>query len=99
MGSLGTTQFIFLLAVVASTAALCGFVASMLVRRKKQRARRSFIVGFLFGFTAGVVVRRRWREIGHLAVRALNSAAAPSRLDRSPPQLRRLPLALLTVRR
>jgi hypothetical protein len=99
MGSLGTTQFIFLLAVVACAAALCGFVASMLVRRKKQRARRSFIVGFLFGFTAGVVVRRRWREIGHLAVRALNSAAAPSRLDRSPPQLRRLPLALLTVRR
>jgi hypothetical protein len=99
MGSLGTTQYIVLLMAVACTAALCGFVASMLVRRKKQRARRSFIVGFLFGFTAGVVVRRRWREIGRLAVRALNSASAPSRLDRSPPQLRRLPMALLTVRR
>lgn len=96
MGSLGTTQF-FLLVVVASAAAVCGVVASMLVRRKKQRARRSFIVGFLFGFTAGVVVRRRWREIGQLAFRALNSAAVPSR--RSPPQLRRLPMALLTVRR
>jgi hypothetical protein len=99
MGSLGTTQCIFLLLVVACTAALCGFVASMLVRRKKQRSRRSFIVGFLFGFTAGVVVRRRWREIGRLAVRALNSAAAPSRLNRSPSQFRRLPMALLTVRR
>jgi hypothetical protein len=99
MGSLGITQYTFLLMVVACTAALCGFVASMLVRRKKQRARRSFIVGFLFGFTAGVVVRRRWRDIGRLAVRALNSAAAPSRLDRSPPQLRRLPMALLIVRR
>jgi hypothetical protein len=98
MGSLGTTQ-LFLLVVVASAAALCGFVASMLVRRKKQRARRSFMVGFLFGFTAGVVVRRRWREIGQLAVRTLHSAAAPSRPDRSPPQLRRLPMALLTVRR
>ena len=99
MGSLGTTQFFLLLVVVASAAAICGFVASILVRRKKQRARRSFIVGFLFGFTAGVVVRRRWREIGRLAVRALNSAAAPGRLERSPPQLRRLPMALLAVRR
>lgn len=99
MGSLGTTQFIFVLVVVACAAALCGVAGSVLVRRKRHRTRRSFMVGFLFGFTAGVVVRRRWREVGRLAVRVLNSATAPSRLDPSSQKPRRLPMALLPVRR
>ena len=97
MGSLGITQFIFLLMAVASAAALCGFVASTLTRRKKQRARRAFIVGFLFGFTAGAVVRRNWRDIGRLAARTFSTT--PGRLGWQPQQLRRLPMALLTVRR
>lgn len=99
MGSLGPTQFIPLLAAVVAVAALCGFSASTIVRRKKQRTRRFFIAGLLCGFTAGVVVRRRWRDIGRLAVRAVGSAALPSRLGLSPQRHRRLPMALLTARR
>jgi hypothetical protein len=99
MGSLGPMQVISLFVVVAGAAALCGFVGSTIARRKRQRARRSFIVGFFCGFTAGVVVRRRWREIGRLAVRVLGPAALPSRLGQSPQRHRGRPMALLTVRR
>jgi len=91
--------YIFLLVAVAAAAALGGFVASTVARRKKQRARRFFIVGFFCGFTAGVVVRRRWREVGRLAIRALSSAAVPGRLGSTPQRPRRLPTALSIVRR
>ena len=90
---------ITVLVAVAATAALCGYTASAVARRKSQRARRSFITGFFCGFTAGVVVRRRWRDIGRLAVRTLGSVAAPPRPGPSPQRQRRFPTALLTVRR
>jgi hypothetical protein len=99
MGSLGTPQFIVLLAVVAAAAALCGFIASTLARSKKRHPRRFFMTGFFCGFTAGVVVRRRWRDIGRLATRALGSSGLPVRLGLPPRRPRRLPMSLLTVRR
>ncbi len=99
MGSLGTPQFILLLVSVAMVAALCGFVGSTVARVKKRHVRRSFMTGFFCGFTAGVVVRRRWRDIGRLAARTLSSSAVPVRLGLSPQRPRRLPMSLLTVRR
>ena len=90
-------QLISLLVVVAAGAALCGYTASAISKRREQRGRRHFFVGFLFGFTAGVVVRRNWREIGRLAVRAFSST--PGRLGWQQSRRRRLPLALLPVRR
>ena len=90
-------QAIFLLVAVAAIAAVCGHAASAIARRKKQRARRYFTVGFLCGFTAGVVVRRNWREIAHVAGRTISSTS--SRLGRQPQRALRLPLALLPVRR
>ena len=90
-------QMITLLVVVAAAAALCGYTASAIKQRKNQRARRSFVTGFFFGFASGVVVRRNWRDIGRLAIRTLGAAAAPSRSG-SAPQQRRSP-ALLNARR
>jgi hypothetical protein len=92
-------QFITLLVVVAASAALCGYTASAIARRKKERSGRSFTVGLLCGFTAGVIVRRRWRDIGRLAVHTMLSATRPNRLDWQPQRSRRFPLALLPVRR
>lgn len=91
-------QVICLLVVVAAGAALCGYTASAIAQRKRQRRQRSFTIGLLCGFAAGVIVRRRWRDIGRLAVRTLLTATRPDRLVWQP-QRRRLPLALLPVRR
>ena len=92
-------QLISLLVVVAAGAALCGYAASAIAERKKQRSERSFIVGLLCGFTAGVIVRRRWRDIGRLTARTLLSVVRPNRPGWQPQRSRRLPLALLPVRR
>jgi hypothetical protein len=73
-------QFIILLVAVSGTAALCGYTASAIARRKTQRPERSFIVGLLCGFTAGVIVRRRWRDIGRLGLRTLVCGGRPGRL-------------------
>jgi hypothetical protein len=89
-------QFIILLVTVSGTAALCGYTGSAIARRKKQRPQRSFIVGLLCGFTAGVMVRRRWRDIGRLGLRTLVYRARPGLQPQRP---RRLPFALLPVRR
>lgn len=53
MGSFGP------LLAVAVVAALCGFTASAVVRRKKRRTRNVFLLGALCGFLAGVTLRRR----------------------------------------
>lgn len=90
-------QVIVLLVAVAAIAAVCGHTASAIARRKKQKTRRHFTVGFFCGFTAGVIVRRNWRDIAHLAASKLSSRS--SRPGRQPHRALRLPLALLPVRR
>ena len=84
MGSLGPTQLIFLLLVVATVAALCGFVASTAARRKRRRARRFFVVGFFCGLVAGGVLRGKRSDAGRLAARALSHAVSRVRLGLSP---------------
>lgn len=92
-------QVITLLVVVSAAAALCGYTASTIARRKEQRPERSFVVGLLCGFTAGVIVRRRWRDIGRLAARTALSLTRPDQRGWQPQRSRRRPLALLPVRR
>lgn len=92
-------QVITLLVVVSAAAAMYGYTASTIARRKEQRPERSFVLGLLCGFTAGVIVRRRWRDVGRLAARTLLSLTRSNRLGWQPQRSRRLPLALPPVRR
>jgi len=64
MQAVGPTQLIVLLVAVAITAAACGFLGSVVVRRRKRRARGVFALGFLCGVTAGALLRTR-RRIRH----------------------------------
>jgi disulfide bond formation protein DsbB len=66
MGSLRPTQLIFLLLAVATVAAVCGFVASTVLRQNKRRARRYILLGFSLGFIAGIMHSRR-RVLHNLA--------------------------------
>ena len=69
MGSLGPTALIAALLAVAIVAAISGFIASVLARRNKRRARGIFVVGFACGLMAGTVLRRRrWLNILRLDV-------------------------------
>lgn len=82
MGSLGTTPLIALFLVVAAVAALCGFFAAAVTRRKARRARRVFLVGVFFGFLAAEIVHGRRRGLTALTdfrARALSFAASPVR--------------------
>ena len=59
MGSLGPTYLTALLFAVATIAAFGGFVASVVARRNKRRARGPFLLGFVCGLMAGAVLRGR----------------------------------------
>jgi uncharacterized membrane protein YeaQ/YmgE (transglycosylase-associated protein family) len=67
MGSLGPTHMIALFVAVAVVAAICGYVASAVVRRNKRRARGFFFVGFVCGWMAGPILRGRRRGVNALA--------------------------------
>lgn len=58
MGSLGPPLSTALLLAVAIIAALCGFTASAVMRRKKRHTPNVFLLGALCGFVAGVTLRR-----------------------------------------
>ena len=66
MGSVGPTHLISLLLAVAIIAAICGFIASAVVRRNNRRARGFFLLGFLCGFIASPILRRRRRGLNVL---------------------------------
>ena len=63
MGSLGLAHLIPLLLAVATVAAVCGFIASTIVRRHKRRARGYLLVGFCCGLLAGGILSRRRRGL------------------------------------
>lgn len=61
MQAVGPTQLIVLLIAVAAIASASGFLGSVVVRRRTRRARGVFVLGFLCGVTAGVILRTRRR--------------------------------------
>lgn len=67
MQAVGPTQLILLLVAVAIIAAACGFLGSLIVQRKKRRARGYFVLGFLCGATATTIMRARRRSLRPLA--------------------------------
>jgi hypothetical protein len=69
MGAAGPLQLILLVAV-AGIAAVCGFIASAVILRKKRHARRYFILGVVTGLTAAAITRGRYRNLSALAALA-----------------------------
>ena len=63
MQAVGATHLIVLLIAVAAIGVASGFLGSILVRRRKRRARRIFVLGFLCGVTAGAILRTRRRTV------------------------------------
>ena len=77
MGGVGVTWVIWLLIAVSITASACGYLGSAVARRKQQRSRHSFAVGFFCGSITGAVLRRKYRP----AARALLRRAAAKALS------------------
>jgi uncharacterized membrane protein YeaQ/YmgE (transglycosylase-associated protein family) len=77
MGSVGPTHLISLLLAVAINAAICGFIASAVLRRKRRRARGLFLLGFLCGFIANPILRRRRRGLNMLGAVARCADVCP----------------------
>jgi hypothetical protein len=63
MSAAGPLQLL-LLAAIAGTGALCGFLASVWILRSKRRARGYFILGVLTGLTAAAMTRGKYRKLG-----------------------------------
>jgi hypothetical protein len=102
MGSLGPTDLIALLVAVATSAAICGFVASAASRRNKRRARGFFLLGFFCGLMTSAILRGRRRGF---AVRAFAFAASHVRqvsrrlpMEGGPPLARLLTGSALMLR-
>lgn len=58
-------SLIALLIVIATVAALCGYVTATVRQRGRRSARTYFIVGVLTGIVGATIARRR---LGHLSV-------------------------------
>lgn len=82
MGSLGPAHLVALLLVVAIVSATCGFTASAVARRHKKRARRVFLLGFVCGYVAGPVLRKRRRGLNALTTAVSQAVAGQSSLAR-----------------
>jgi hypothetical protein len=61
MEAAGLADVVWLLVGLAVIAAACTFSWSIVARRKKRRARGFFVLGFICGVTAGVMLKRRRR--------------------------------------
>ena len=70
MGSLGPTVLTALFFAVAIIGAFFGFTASAVARRNKRRARWFFTLGFISGWMAGGMRRRRRRGLNALGALA-----------------------------
>lgn len=79
MGSLTTAQLICPFLLVATVAALGGFVASALTSRNKRRTRRVFLLGVFCGLLAGRISPRRCGRIDHFVSRTATFAASRAR--------------------
>jgi hypothetical protein len=75
MGPLGPAHLLALLLAVAIVSATCGFIGSAVSRRNKRRARRVFLLGFVCGYVAGPVLRRRRHGLNALTT-AVSQAVA-----------------------
>lgn len=54
---------LILLVAVAGTGALCGFIASAVMLRRRRRARGYFILGVLTGLMVAAITHRRHRSL------------------------------------
>jgi hypothetical protein len=63
----GALQLI-LVAVIAGAGAMCGFIASAVMLRKKRRARGYFVLGVLTGMMAATITRGRYRKLSAFGV-------------------------------
>jgi hypothetical protein len=63
MQAVGPTHLILLLVAVAALSAAAGFLGSLVMQRKKRRARGYFVLGFLCGVTATAILRVRRRSL------------------------------------
>jgi uncharacterized membrane protein YbhN (UPF0104 family) len=61
MQAVGATHLVVLLVAVAVIAGASGFFGSVVLRRRKRRARGVFVLGFVCGVTAGAILRARRR--------------------------------------
>jgi hypothetical protein len=74
MGPLEPIHLIVLTLVVSAAAGTAGFVAALVVRRDRRRARGFFVLGFFCGMTTAAVRRHKRRVL-----RGLDSVALPNR--------------------
>ena len=63
MSAAGPLQLL-LLAAIAGTGAMSGFLTAAVMLRKKRRARGYFILGVLTGLTAAAATRGSYRKLG-----------------------------------
>ncbi len=78
MGSLEPVYLLALL-VVAIVSAACGFIWSAVSRRNKKRVSRVFMLGFVCGYVAGPVLRKRRRGLNKLTT-AVSQSLVPQSL-------------------
>src|SRR6188472_131238 len=71
IGSLGSTHCNDLLLAVATIGTTFGLATITARRRKKRRAHRALLLGFLCGLATGAIRRERRGDIGSFAARTL----------------------------
>ena len=98
MGSLGPTHLVALLVAVAIVAAICGFMASAVARRKKRRPRALFVVGFFCGLMTGAILRRRRRRLNALVALCTRHRQVSRRLPLGLARLLTGPAPMLRLR-